>query len=543
MLSRLCRLGARAFSTSQQTKEYDVIVVGCGLAGVCAALEASNAGKRVLLLDRYYGGGASILSGGVVYAGGGTKQQIQAGVKDTPDNMFQYLKHEVEDAVSTNALRHFCETSASDMQWLEDHGAKFEGSLCPYKTGYPTDSHYLYHSGNELAYPYKTYAAPAARGHRQVATGANSGRVLFTALRDRLLQNPNVEFWPISEVTRLEQDSNGRVIGVCMRTAQPTPWHRILCTMGTQLVSFIPAVGLRCAAAAQTLWDSIAVEKTAHAGGGVILCAGGFVYNRDMVAKHAPAYLTVPPLGTLGDDGSGIALAQTVGGATAQMHRMTAWRMLTPPAAFLEGVSIGRNGTRIANEELYGASFSEAMVHEHQCQGYLIVDANTWQRAKEQTQTQAQWFTQIMLHYVFRMGHKKADSLQELARKINVDADTMMTTLNDYNRRICSNEPDTSLKSPSSCLELTAAPFYAIDISVNAHPVYIAPGLSLGGVTIHDDTGGVTTETGQVVAGLYAAGRTAVGICSNKYLSGLSLADCVFSGRRAGRAAARASRQ
>ena len=43
---------------------------------------------------------------------------------------------------------------------------------------------------------------------------------------------------------------------------------------------------------------------------------------------------------------------------------------------------------------------------------------------------------------------------------------------------------------------------------------------------------------GSTVAGLYAAGRTAVGICSNSYVSGLSLADCVFSGRRAGHHAA-----
>jgi 3-oxo-5alpha-steroid 4-dehydrogenase len=41
-----------------------------------------------------------------------------------------------------------------------------------------------------------------------------------------------------------------------------------------------------------------------------------------------------------------------------------------------------------------------------------------------------------------------------------------------------------------------------------------------------------------VVPGLYAAGRTAVGLCSHSYVSGLSLADCVFSGRRAGRRAA-----
>ena len=40
--------------------------------------------------------------------------------------------------------------------------------------------------------------------------------------------------------------------------------------------------------------------------------------------------------------------------------------------------------------------------------------------------------------------------------------------------------------------------------------------------------------------GLFAAGRTAVGICSNSYVSGLSLADCIFSGRRAGSHAAAA---
>jgi len=48
----------------------------------------------------------------------------------------------------------------------------------------------------------------------------------------------------------------------------------------------------------------------------------------------------------------------------------------------------------------------------------------------------------------------------------------------------------------------------------------------------------VCRADGSPVPGLYAAGRTAVGLCSHSYVSGLSLADCVFSGRRAGRHAA-----
>jgi 3-oxo-5alpha-steroid 4-dehydrogenase len=62
--------------------------------------------------------------------------------------------------------------------------------------------------------------------------------------------------------------------------------------------------------------------------------------------------------------------------------------------------------------------------------------------------------------------------------------------------------------------------------------------LTLGGLRVAEDTGQVLREDGSPIAALYAAGRTAVGLCSNTYVSGLSLADCVFSGRRAGKHAA-----
>ena len=51
-------------------------------------------------------------------------------------------------------------------------------------------------------------------------------------------------------------------------------------------------------------------------------------------------------------------------------------------------------------------------------------------------------------------------------------------------------------------------------------------------------SGQVLRPDGRPVDGLYAAGRTAAGLCSRSYVSGLSLADCVFSGRRAGHHAA-----
>ena len=153
--------------------EADVVVVGFGAAGACAALEAAAAGCSVLVLDRFDGGGATALSGGVVYAGGGTPQQRAAGVSDSAEAMFGYLRTEVGDAVPAATLREFCDGSVAMLAWLEGHGVQFEGSLCPDKTSYPTNRHYLYYSGSELSA--RDVAPPAPRGHRALGRGTSGG--------------------------------------------------------------------------------------------------------------------------------------------------------------------------------------------------------------------------------------------------------------------------------------------------------------------------------------------------------------------------------
>jgi 3-oxo-5alpha-steroid 4-dehydrogenase len=85
---------------------------------------------------------------------------------------------------------------------------------------------------------------------------------------------------------------------------------------------------------------------------------------------------------------------------------------------------------------------------------------------------------------------------------------------------------------------LCEPPFSLIDVSVRPSTFYPCPMLTLGGLVVDEDTGAVLRADRRPVDGLYAAGRTAVGLCSDSYVSGLSLADCVFSGRRAGRTAA-----
>ena len=61
-------------------KAADLVVVGYGGAGVCAALQARELGLSVIAIDRFAGGGATRINGGVFYGGGGTPAQKEAGV-------------------------------------------------------------------------------------------------------------------------------------------------------------------------------------------------------------------------------------------------------------------------------------------------------------------------------------------------------------------------------------------------------------------------------------------------------------------------------
>ena len=80
--------------------------------------------------------------------------------------------------------------------------------------------------------------------------------------------------------------------------------------------------------------------------------------------------------------------------------------------------------------------------------------------------------------------------------------------------------------------KIESGPFYANDIGTSAK-MSPTSSITVGGLVVDEDTGEVLSSEGGKVPGLYAAGRTAVGICSHYYVSGLSLGDCVYSGCRA----------
>ncbi|WP_369973624.1 FAD-binding protein [Prauserella sp. PE36] len=510
----------------------DVIVVGFGAAGACAAIEAAEAGADVLVIDRFGGGGASALSGGIVYAGGGTAQQRDAGVDDSADAMFDYLRLEVGDVVSAGTLRRFCDSSPDMITWLEEHGVPFEGSLCPVKTSYPNNDYYLYYSGSEAAGGFCDAAKPAARGHRAKGRGT-SGKVLFAGLASAARAR-GVRVWPQTTAYELVTEG-GAVTGVRVRTLRDAPrwarWaHRLLGRYSAKPGIYVPALRKVLQRGVERLERRFAREAALTARRAVVLTAGGFIANRAMVREHAPAYRGGLPLGTAGDDGSGLRMGIEAGAATAALDKVSAWRFLTPPSAFLGGVLVGPDGRRFIDESRYGAAIGEAMIRDHGGRGWLLVDDEIVREARARARRESQWFQWLQAVYLLRRGRVTADSVEAVARKAGVDAGALAETVRAYR----AGNPDPLGKPAGFVRPLATPPYSLVDLTIKPNIGYPCPMLTLGGLVVDEDTGQVRDTEGVPIPGLYAAGRTAVGICSSSYVSGLSLADCVFSGRRAG---------
>ena len=519
--------------------EADVVVVGYGAAGAAAALEAAAGGADVIVLDRFSGGGATELSGGIVYAGGGTIQQIAAGVSDSADAMFGYLSLEVGDAVSPHTLREFCDGSADMLAWLVSHGVPFEGSLCPDKTSYPTNRHYLYYSGSELSFA--DVATPAPRGHRVVGRGT-SGAVLFDRLATAVGAS-SARIVPQTRAVNLAVEARGRVTGVeCLSMRSAPAWartsHRVLHAVGKKPFLYGGALGRRLHRPVAWLEKRFAKPLRVGARRGVIIAAGGFVANRAMMREHAPAYRGGLALGTIADDGSGIALGVGVGGATKFLDRVSCWRFITPPPEFLSGLLVDQAGQRICDESRYGAAIGEAMVTKHNRRGWLLLDQRIVKRSWRKLRGTTLWFQLFQAVYLLTSARESAATIEEVAVKAGVDPDGLAATVRAYNEAAAAGQPDPAGKPADLVAPLKTPPYSLIDLWIRPRPAYPAPMLTLGGLVVDEETGQVLRADDSAIEGLFAAGRSAVGICSNSYVSGLSLADCVFSGRRAGKHAA-----
>ncbi|MBT8765048.1 FAD-binding protein [Metapseudomonas boanensis] len=471
-------------TVSEWAATVDVLIVGFGMAGACAAIEACKTGASVLIVERTSGcTGTTSAASGHFYLGGGTPVQLACGYEDDPEDMAKYLEA-VALEPDRDKIRLYCEGSVAHFNWLEDQGIPFERSYYPHKNVIQPGKECLIWTGNEQVWPYREMAKPAPRGHKVAFEGEEGGGALaLRILSDRAVE-ADAQVYPDSKVEALVRE-NGRIVGVRVRR-------------------FGEAIHLR-------------------ANKGVILAAGGFGQNPAMVAEHVPILASAYVQGSPYDDGLGIQMGVAAGGVAIHMGQPFLTSPFYPPENLLKGILVNCDGQRFVAEDSYHSRSSIYATQQPEGIVYLIVDSRTF----------------AYPHFAALTKQSLIDGFETIAEMeagLGIRAGTLQGTMEAYNVHAADGEDPTFHKHPKWLQPLTEGPYAAFDLSFG-RAVYT--GFTLGGLKVSSDAE-VLTERGQAVPGLYAAGACASNIAqdSNGYASGTCLGEASFFGRRAGRHAA-----
>jgi succinate dehydrogenase/fumarate reductase flavoprotein subunit len=483
-----------ADTVTSWSDDVDVLVIGFGIGGGCAAVSAAAAGARVLVLERAgAAGGTTSLAGGHFYLGGGTAVQQATGHPDSPEEMYKYLVA-VSREPDHAKIRAYCEGSVEHFNWLEDLGFQFERSYFPGKVVVPPGTEGLSYTGNEKVWPFCEQAIPAPRGHSVPVPGELGGAAMVIDLLVKRADALGVQIRYETGATNLILDDDGAVVGVA--------WKH-----------FTETGAIRAKA--------------------VVIAAGGFAMNPDMVAEHTPALgqprrtkhhgLVAPYiLGNPNDDGLGIRMGVSAGGATEHMDELFITAAAYPPEILLTGVIVNNEGKRFVAEDSYHSRTSAFVLEQPDQTAYLIVD---------EAHTEMPGMPLIR----FLDGY---ETIAEMEAALGIPAGNLEATLDRYNDFAAKGEDPDFHKQPEFLAPQDNGPWAVFDLSLG-RAMY--SGFTIGGLAVTVD-GEVRRADGSVIPGLYAVGACASNLAQDGkgYASGTQLGEGSFFGRRAGAHAATA---
>ncbi|MGW4330067.1 FAD-dependent oxidoreductase [Nocardia sp. NPDC004573] len=466
----------------------DVVVAGYGIAGVCAAIEAARAGADVLVLERTGGwGGAAALAGGFIYLGGGTPLQQALGFEDTPENMETFLLAALGPGVDKAKIADYCRGSVEHFTWLVSCGVPFREAFWGEPGWEPPHDEGLMYSGGENAAPFNAIAKPAPRGHvPQMAdkrTGEKGGGYMLMKPLADTAQALGVRAEYDMRIARLIVDDDDRVVGVLARRyGKPV---------------------------------AVRAER------GVVLATGSFAYHKEMIEGYAPRLIGRPAAAIEEHDGIGIRLAQALGAELAHMDA-TEVAFFGDPQLLARGILVNGRGQRYVTEDTYPGRIGQATLIQQDNQAYLVIDEASYEEALT-TETSTPFFRQPPTWV--------AETIAELEAEMGLPGQALQATVECYNLHAANGEDPLLGKKPEWVRPLRG-PVAAFDMRG------FTAGFTLGGLRTDLDSR-VLHVSGEPIPGLFAAGRCTSGLCAGGYVSGASLGDGSFYGRRAGIAAAK----
>ncbi len=466
--------------------EADVVVIGSGASGLTAALTAAEGGAKVIVFEKQSEPGGTSINFEGIFAVESDMQRAQF-IDYSRDDAFKSIMEYNHWKANPRLVRNIVNESAETISWLERQGVEFTGVTI-----------------NMPKSP-RTY-------HVVAGTGLAVVKVLV---------------------------SNAKEKGVDLQ-------------MGTPVTKILKKDGRITGVLAEGDTDNIRVNAKA-----VVIASGGFANNRQWIKKYTGFELekNLFPVGNTDKFGDGIRMAWEVGAAeegigvmelyragpiTAEIGGQVEWPTVQPD------IWVDPRGERFCDESIafYDTSVGNMNAKFKEGYSYSIFDSSILERLKQHgldknVNVRTPPGSRLTnfdkeIEILFEKGNTDvfvADSIGELAVKMEVDPGVLKSTVDEYNGFCEKKHDDLFAKDPRYLRPLKGPKFYA----VKAHTVFLG---TMGGIKINHNTE-VIDKNETVIPGLYAAGFDAGGMYGDSYhisvASGSSSGFAVNSGRIAGK--------
>ncbi|GGQ72476.1 3-oxosteroid 1-dehydrogenase [Couchioplanes azureus] len=516
-------------------EEHDVVVVGCGAAGMTAALTAAHRGLSVVVVEKadVYGGSAA-RSGGALWLPGNAVLR-RAGIADDAEATRKYLAHVAGPEVPSSRREAFLAHGPAMLEVVREHTPLTFAWVPGYPDYYPEapgglpggrtieprplDTRRLGSGVDRLAPPYR--AAPAgvavtAADYRWLSLGTHP-RAVLTAAR---LAAGGLS----SRLRHRRRLTMGQALAAGLRAGLRTAGVPV--RLGTPLTDLIVedgrVAGIHAGPPGRTVrW---------HARRGVVLASGGFEHNERMRRRHQPVgadWTTGAP----GNTGDGIEAGRRLGAALDLMDE--AWwgpsLPLTGGPYFClaernlpHSLLVDAAGRRFVNESApYVDAVHAMLAAPGHVPAWLVTDQTYRDRYLfaghgPRRSLPRRWFAAGVAH--------RARTLDELATRIGVAPGALAATVHRFNEFAARGHDDDFARGdsaydryygdprnrPNPCLgPVRKPPFYAFRV---------VPGdLGTKGGLRTDERARVLREDGTPVPGLYAAGNASASVMGRSY--------------------------
>jgi fumarate reductase flavoprotein subunit len=461
-----------------ETIEADVVVLGSGGSGSAAATRAAQLGLKTILLEKnaIYGG-TSMFTEGLFALG--SHWQKEAGIDYKIGEVFGKAM-EYHHWLADGKLNHaFFEASAANLDWMEEVGIRFRAVST---LGVALTTWHLYEAEEG-----EVSGAKYVRMWQAAAENQGATIMLSTPGRELVMED-------------------GKVAGMIAEKED-----------GSYIFIKAPVV---------------------------ILATGGYANNPESIDEFCDfSSDRIEPMGMTGRDGDGIRFGRAAGGKMAKapgtlmfyggtMRGLPYGTELYCAAAFQPFFWVNEQGLRFVTEELSEQNFTHS--GNAQCMQKKVFSIVT----KEQLDMFVNEGCVFGCGEYIKRGTKLTDlwnqindwieqdkgsiyigdTLDELAEKIGVDAETLNSTVQRYNE-FCKNGEDLDFaKDPTLLYALNAGPYYAFELVTGIFT-------TCGGLKINTKSQ-VLSPDGEAIPGLYAGGCDTGGLYGDTYDVGICAGSC-----------------